>query len=264
MCLFPIKAWRGCDLDTGQYRVHFKPTEGAEPISLPCGKCVECLMQYSNEWALRCVMEASLHMSNCMLTLTYADAPNSVSKRDFQLFMKSLRKAISPVRIRFFGCGEYGSKGGRPHYHIIIFGWTPSDLVTFFRRDDHYVYKSKFVSDIWKRGFVTVEEVTFQSAKYCAKYLQKLNVVPADKVPCFTLMSNRPGLGLEAFKSYSADVDAIYYQGKSYSIPRYFRRKLQGDFTKQTEFRKRKADIYSTTIDARRARYLLKFGVLKR
>ena len=63
--------------------------------------------------------EASRYSSNCFVTLTYDEdhlpLDRSVSRREVQLFMKRLRKAISPLRVRFFACGEYGERFGRPH-----------------------------------------------------------------------------------------------------------------------------------------------------
>lgn len=260
MCLYPLKAFRVFDLDTGLASIHFKYLSGAEEVSLPCGKCVECLQSYSNEWAVRCSLEATLHRDNCMITLTYAHNPISVCRRDLQLFIKRLRKFVLPARIRYFGCGEYGKKGSRPHYHIIIFGWKPSDLVPFFKRDNHWVYKSADVARIWSYGFVSVEDVTFASARYTAKYLQKLQILPDGVLPPFTCMSLKPGIGLDAFKQSWLDTDTVYLGGKSYSIPRYFIRKSCGDFTLQVERRKLRGKLLSSTLVSRRKLVKERFG----
>ena len=74
---------------------------------VPCGKCYNCAVNYSNAWALRIMHEASLHRDNCVVTLTYAETDGHLHYRDVQLFLKRLRKAIQPIRIRFFCCGEY-------------------------------------------------------------------------------------------------------------------------------------------------------------
>ena len=56
-----------------------------------------------------------MHEKSSFITLTFNDEelnkranPSSVDVRDFQLFMKRLRKKHK--KIRFFHCGEYGEK----------------------------------------------------------------------------------------------------------------------------------------------------------
>lgn len=284
MCLFPIRAWQTCDVDTGQVRVVFKRPFKADvstEITLPCGKCVECLQYYSNEWATRCMLEASLYDKSCMITLTYKDAPFSVSRRHIQLFIKRLRRRLEPLKVRYFGCGEYGKKGGRPHYHLIVFGWRPDDLERFFQRDGHWVYKSHFVADVWfgekdkatgkywwsdlscKPGFISVEDVTFQSCRYTAKYLQKLQTLSLEQAPPFTCMSLKPGIGLDAFKESWLESDSIYLGGRTYSVPRYFRRKFTGDFTRQAEQRKLRGKLLSQSLLDRRKAAIQRFGQIR-
>lgn len=166
--------------------------------------------------------EASFYKDNCFITLTYANAPEFVSKRDFQLFMKRLRKKVG--KVRFFACGEYGAKRKRPHYHCIIFGWKPEDMEYFFTdKSGEPIFKSKIVSSLWNAGFVTVGEVTQRSSLYCAKYLQKLQA-DARYVP-FTLMSLKPGIGYRFADSLTQkqfDNDKIYINSKMYKLPRYY------------------------------------------
>lgn len=266
MCLFPIKAWRCCDSETGENHIVFKypgsSSAGFEPLTLPCGKCVECLQSYSTEWAVRCMFESRLHTFNCMITLTYADAPKSVCRRDLQLFIKRLRRRIEPVKIRYFGCGEYGKKGARPHYHIIIFGWRPDDLEKFFFRDGHWVYKSAFVARVWDLGFISVEDVTWQSAKYTAKYLQKLQTLRPEQQPPFTCMSLKPGIGLDAFDPSWLDSDKVYLEGRTYSIPRYFRRKYPGDYSEQSALRKLRGKLLNSSLLDRRKLAIQRFGTI--
>lgn len=238
-----------------------------ECIAVPCGKCVECLSHYSDVWSFRIMREAKLHKVSCMLTLTYAQAPAAgVSKRDFQLFMKRLRKQLSPLKIRFFACGEYGSKFSRPHYHCIIFGWFPKDCVYFFSRNGHSVYKSDFVSKVWHQGYISVEEVTIESAKYCAKYLQKLQRLPAYLNPPFTLMSNRPGIGFDEHDFSYLVTDKLYFRGRYISTPRYLLKKAE-DYGAVIDdlkaFRIDKAKMYekqSIRRLAARERFISRFG----
>lgn len=199
--------------------------------SVKCGKCVECIRSQSQEWALRIMLEAKEHKQNCCLTLTYDNehVPRDyqLCRRDIQLFLKSLRKAISPVKIRVFYSGEYGEKKGRPHFHCIVFGWTPDDLVYKFSKSTPY-YNSVFVSNLWKRGFVSVGEVTYDTAFYCAKYLQKYKGTEKEISP-FIGMSNRPGIGFSAITPDLLKQGCFYYAGKKYPLPRYFQKVLERD-----------------------------------
>lgn len=202
---------------------------------VPCGKCIECLLQYSTEWAFRCSLEASLFDENCFITLTYNEANlpkgNSLCKQDLQLFIKLLRKEIArkeDVTFTYFACGEYGALHNRPHYHLIIFGWKPKDLVYFFtdNKSKENVYQSAQLSRIWHKGFVSVgENITLDTAKYCAKYLQK-QVDSKCLVKPFVLMSKRIPLGFRAFNLKWLQTDKIYVNGKFIKIPRSYLRRL--------------------------------------
>ena len=66
------------------------------------------------------------------VTLTYDDEhlPENASLvvSDLQKYIKRVRKECDKIgkRIRYFACGEYGDRYGRPHYHAIIFGLSQS------------------------------------------------------------------------------------------------------------------------------------------
>lgn len=201
-----------------------------------CGKCLECLQKYSNEWALRCALEAKKYVDNCFLTLTYEKCGDTLVKKHLQSFIKRLRERIEPVKIRFFGCGEYGSQGLRPHYHLIIFGWKPNDLDILSTKAK--LFRSQFVENVWhggedispyKQGFVSVGvDVNEFTAKYCAKYLAKLNKVKDGCIKPFTLMSRKPGI---AFDSITSDLleKGLFVNGKRQVLPRYFEKVLEKD-----------------------------------
>lgn len=44
-----------------------------ESIPIPCGNCYGCRLDYSRQWADRCIMELEEHESAYFLTLTYDD-----------------------------------------------------------------------------------------------------------------------------------------------------------------------------------------------
>lgn len=239
MCYFPQCIMIKKRTEQGLKRVGYR--------FVACGKCVQCLQSKSEEWAFRCMQEAKQHKENCFLTLTYnpffLPAGGTLVRKDLQDFLKRLRKAIEPVKIRVFYCGEYGKKGLRPHYHVIVFGWKPKDLI-FWQRDKSgsILYRSPFVEKYWSKlvpdehtfelkrlslGYSSVGDLTYESAKYCAKYLQKLNDPPPGCIPAFTGQSNRPGIAFDFIKPEILTRGGIVVQGKCISTPRYFMKKLE-------------------------------------
>ena len=179
-------------------------------ISLPCGKCVGCLLDRSRQWADRCMLEASYHERNCFITLTIdddhlntkvpiyhgdiewlpldnmqddwintlnCDPKPSLRKKDFQKFMKRLRRKLSnyDIKIRFFGCSEYGSESFRPHYHAIIFGYDFSDDRVLYKQNFNgdKLYNSKLLSDCWPFGFAVVADCTWNTCAYVSRYCLK-------------------------------------------------------------------------------------------
>lgn len=205
-CYHPLTAWRGPLLPSGKRSVVFKPGEStaglvAFPQKLPCGQCFGCRLDYSLDWATRCMCEAQMHMDNCFITLTYADEflPASHSHRcrrlvdkinkvyedyvlncargslcvyEFQTFMKRLRKKVGPVR--FYHAGEYGEEYGRPHYHALLFGYNFPDRVPFkVTGSGEQIDTSQLLSSLWGKGYASVGNVTFESAAYVARYCMK-------------------------------------------------------------------------------------------
>lgn len=221
MCLYPVRL-----------SVKRKNSEIAELMDVACGKCVECLQAKSTEWSFRIMDEVSLYPDNCFITLTYnvehlpvdsTFGKPTLCKKDLQDFMKRLRKSLDPLKVRYFACGEYGSKGSRPHYHLILFGYKPSDLVYLkTTAKGEVIYRSSWLEKLWTFGFSSVGEVTVDSSKYCAKYLQKLNSYPSWVQKPFITMSNRPGIGYNAFNPSCLSSDRIYHNGKGIKVPRYY------------------------------------------
>lgn len=141
-------------------------------ITIPCGKCRGCRLDYSRQWANRLMCELEYHDSAYFVTLTYnpkyvpkayyADPETgeakeiyTLCKRDVQLFMKRLRKAFPDDHIRFYLCGEYGSETYRPHYHLIIFGLHLTDGYPWrWNREDgqNFVYyRSPSLERCWSK-----------------------------------------------------------------------------------------------------------------
>lgn len=199
---------------------------------IPCGRCIGCRLDYSREWANRCMIELQSHESSYFVTLTYDDyhlplnsycdmetgvigTSSTLVKRDLQLFMKRLRKAHcakygDDALIRFFAAGEYGSQTHRPHYHAIIYGLKLDDL-KFYKRnsfpESYDLYNSEWLSKIWNKGHVVVGNVTWDTCAYTARYIVKKQYGNAAQVydkynfaPEFTNMSRKPGIGREFYE----------------------------------------------------------------
>ena len=146
-------------------------------VYLPCGQCMACRLNKSRDWATRCVLEAKMHKDNCFVTLTYDDnhlpADYGLKKDDLTKFFKRLRFNTG-AKLRYYAAGEYGELYSRPHYHICIFGWRPDDLILYTVRNGVSLYMSETILKAWQyRGFVTVGDVTFESAAYVARYVTK-------------------------------------------------------------------------------------------
>ncbi|AXH78031.1 MAG: replication initiator protein [Microviridae sp.] len=145
-------------------------------FQLPCGQCLSCRLEYARQWAVRCVHEAQMHERNSFITLTYSDENLKSTKliyRDFQLFMKRLRK-IQDEPIGVFVTGEYGDQTKRPHWHAIMFNYSPRDAEKKYQTaHGHQVFESESLSSLWGHGLCEFGNVTFESAGYCARYAAK-------------------------------------------------------------------------------------------
>lgn len=206
-----------------------------ESIDIPCGHCIGCYLDRSRQWADRCMLEATYHDKNCFITLTYddnhlpdpgqiidcdgvvSDSPlHPLNKRDLQLFMKRLRKHFSDTKIRFFGCGEYGSHTFRCHYHLILFGVDFTDDRVLFKKNfkGNDLFVSETLSRLWPFGFSTIADISWDTCAYVSRYcLKKRNndltdlYDMFDLTPEFTIMSRRPGI---ARQYYDDNKDNIY------------------------------------------------------
>lgn len=224
----------------GEYRrfISFTPprsdSERIKRLVLPCRKCVECVQAYSNTWALRCMLESQEYSRSCFITLTFDDdhVPDKVKPRDLQLFFKRLRKYFGVKSLRYFATGEYGLKSGRPHYHVILFGVDFSDDRIFLKQDNrgNAIYISPTLSKLWKFGFHSIGALTFESCRYCAKYMQKFNL--NEKRKSFTIQSRKPAIGYNYCMSHAeqiAKTGCVYVNGREFRAPWQFKKWLKSN-----------------------------------
>lgn len=241
-CYKPLRAWqRHLPGSTGKKPVSFTQKDFSEGsrIQLPCGQCIGCRLERSRQWAVRITHEASLQDHNAFLTLTYKETPpgDSLNLYDITTFLKRLRKAISPLRIRFFQCGEYGSKGGRPHHHVCLFGYDFPDRWLWKPSDSMPLYRSEELERLWPHGLSSIGALTFESAAYVSRYVtKKVTGARASKhydgrKPEFVTMSRRPGIGQGWYRKWKGDIypsDLLIIRGgKRSGIPRYYDNQLQ-------------------------------------
>ena len=103
---------------------------GDEPLQVPCGKCLICLSNRRQDWSVRILNEYKYSIGSRFITLTYSDKhlpeDGQLNKSDLQKYFKRLRKTLDK-RVRYYAVGEYGTKRGRPHYHILLFNVKDDD-----------------------------------------------------------------------------------------------------------------------------------------
>lgn len=118
-----------------------------------------------------------------------------LSRRDYQLFLKRLRKQLyveCNESIRYYVCGEYGPVHFRPHFHFLFF--TDSDAVANCLR--------KCVSSSWSFGRIDFQSSQGGCADYCSKYINSLShLSKIQRLACF-----RP------FSAHSRYFAASFYQ----------------------------------------------------
>lgn len=164
------------------------------PMAVPCNKCHECRLSRVRAWCFRIQKERIHHLNAFFCLFTYEVTPKSPNglptlvKRDFQLFMKRLRKLQGKdgYDIRYYAVGEYGTKTRRPHYHAIIMGGCDE----------------RQIKQAWENyegnGWCNPQPLYDTGATaYILKYIDKGRSVPMfekdDRTPEFSLMSKRMG-----------------------------------------------------------------------
>lgn len=221
-----------------------------QDIEIPCGHCIQCRLDYSKNWAIRCCYESLQYEHNYFVTLTVDDehldfgkyGNPTLNSDKFHQFVDSLRhyfRRRGHVGIRFFGCGEYGSgdgnRGLNPHYHIILFNCPLDDLTLDFVCDDGSIvrkksscgeplYFSEIIKRYWPYGFITVEDANYRTEAYVSRYILKKqgtsDSLVFDKnlgvIPPFLRMSNRPAIGNTFFE----DNEQFLIDNPSLIVPR--------------------------------------------
>ena len=194
-------------------------------LEVPCGRCINCRISRSREWAVRLMCEMKYHENALFTTFTYDEehcpTDYGLHKKELQLFNKRLRFHLDKQgrKIKFFACGEYGEQYGRPHYHGIYFDIGFAD--------------KPLLEQCWDKGNIYLGLVEYDSCRYVTDYvLKKWSGKKADdeyqgREPPFQLFSR--GLGkqyvLDNYERLKRTL-SVRQQGVSKGLPRYFKNKL--------------------------------------
>lgn len=240
-CVSPVSAWQ---TDSGEI-VFAERGKIRRSLTLRCGQCIHCRLERSRQWAIRGMHESQLYDFNSFINLTYSDEhlPEDCSLNyiHFQKFMRRVRKHFK-MRVRFYMCGEYGERYGRPHFHACLFNCFFEDRYYWRMSDSGFpLYRSPTLEKLWPFGHCEVGDVSFDSVAYIARYICKKVTGPAaddhyrivdpdtgeifNRVPEFTRMSLKPGIGADWYKKFRSEVyplDRVVVNGKEVKPPRYY------------------------------------------
>ncbi|QCS36935.1 replication initiation protein [Tortoise microvirus 29] len=235
--------------------------------SVPCGKCPPCLKARSNAWAFRLNRQRDVSDSALFVTFTYntehvpitENGFMSLQKKDFQDFMKRLRKLHPQGKsIKYYAVGEYGSSSDRPHFHAIMFNVLASEenyaliqeawkctkdrcteIATSWKRKEQVAngeYKLKTCGCGGYLGDVHVGDVQGASINYTTKYIHKGSKVPKhkrdDREKEKSLSSMKLGanyLTPQMVAWHQADLSRNYVvhpDGWKSALPRYYKQKI--------------------------------------
>lgn len=195
------------------------PHGGEVLKQFPCGKCIPCFQRKRNDWSIRLNEEAKRHIDKHFITLTYSDwmlpHDGKLNRGHVQSYMKKLRHNLPQCNIRYFYVGEYGTKTGRPHWHIIMFG-----------ASDERVIRTSWTNSSGRlRGHVHIGKVNEASIMYTLKYVLQ----QGDRI---IGMSRRYGIGAHYLSEENVEWHRDGLKGyypfyeQRLSLPRFYRDKI--------------------------------------
>lgn len=279
-------------IDFGSYDVLRYKTQ-----IIPCGQCIGCRLDNSLQWANRGYLESLYNEHNYFITLTYDDEflpvpeyietsdeyiydniglvewKGTLIPEDLKLFIKNIRQIMKrkyKVKgIRYLACGEYGSKGRRPHFHLILFN-CPLPIETFydshvtFRKDVYW--KNDIINEAWTekgadkpRGIADVSVANWETIAYTARYItKKINgngsehqYAKKGQIKEFLRVSTRPGIARPYYEDHFKDIyskdqimvvkkDGVHYNKPPKYFDRIFKKEYPEIFEEIKEERNRK------------------------
>lgn len=225
-----------------------------------CGQCHPCRFNRRRIWTHRILLEARQHLQNSFVTLTYSEqnissldvgSGPSLEPKHSQDWLKRFRKAIAPLRIRYFLVGEYGDESRRPHYHAALFGYESCLFGRTRGWKQNCCAQCDLVRDTWGYGKVFLGSLEDNSAQYIAGYVTKKLTnandpgaaeVLAGRHPEFARMSLRPGIGCDAMDEVASTLMTFNLDASQADVPsalRHGSRKLPLGRYLQQQLRRR-------------------------
>jgi len=173
-CGSPLRAYQ----DTPGAPVSFlqdgqRPPPGRDLLMLDCGWCKPCRVARSRAMGARILHEAQFCDSSMFLTLTYSPKfmpwDGGLNLKHVQNFIAATRKAEGR-NIKYSLCGEYGPSTGRPHYHLCVFDYWPSDAYVSEYGDGIAQWCADSLEARWGKGFVQFRDLDKAAAEYTARH----------------------------------------------------------------------------------------------
>lgn len=193
-------------------------------VNIACGHCWQCRRENSLDTAVRAEHELSYWNESSFLTLTYSDKflpdNSSLYRPHITSFVREIKRDRDSM---IFGCGEYGGRFGRPHYHLILFSNSPIPSEEYKKH--------------WPYGNFDVGSCTPASIAYVCKYSVKKVLGHSGKsyyadrgiIPEFGIFPKRPAMGrrwVEDNLPFLRSNNFVYYADGKRRIPRYYKKVL--------------------------------------
>lgn len=202
------------------------PNTLSDGTQTACHKCWQCREQAINDWVGRNIAESKTAIACHAVTLTYGrgragdvdhERASVLTYSDVQKYLKLLRRHGYPVR--YFVTGEYGSKKGRAHWHIMLY-WQ--------KHVPKHVLDRNFEDDHWPHGWSFWTVPTPHAVRYNCKYIQK-DMGEAERQGHLA-MSKKPPLGTAFFQQMAAQYveQGLAPQTLEYRFADVTRRKQDG------------------------------------
>jgi hypothetical protein len=188
------------------------PNKLEDGTDVGCRECWQCRKRRVNDLVGRGIAESRFSKKTYAITLTYAPrvGVNAVTLvyKDVQDMIKNIRDLFE---CRYIVAGEYGSKKGRAHWHIILFFKGPSKKAKKRAEKQSKKFNKRIVAPdypdealnkkvdwkYWKHGFSYFQEPDWKGFEYVLKYVLKDS--DSRSADAHLAMSKKPPLGAQYF-----------------------------------------------------------------